>query len=61
MSANNWSPWWQQVGNKSANEREEFVRGVFGKPAKSNSENILLALIAGYVGGRIAKRTGNDK
>jgi hypothetical protein len=41
-------------------ERAEFIRGIGGaKPGMD--KGILYAVIAGYVGGTIAKRTGNKK
>lgn len=58
----NWKPWWQQVGELSTRaEQEEFIRGIGGAKKSGVSENILLTLLAGYVGGKIAQRTGRNK
>lgn len=50
-----WKPWYKQVAEMNDhNERQEFIKGVFGyRP--SNKQPIVAALIAGYVGGKVAK------
>jgi hypothetical protein len=61
MSSKDYKPWWMKVSDYATPaEREEFIRGVGGaKPGMD--KGILYALIAGYVGGTIARRTGNKK
>ena len=54
MPADNWMPW---VNNHEDKERQEFIYGALGR--KVDKKNILYALIAGYVGGKIAKRMDN--
>jgi len=60
MPSKNWKPWWEKVGEfDTAHERAEFMRGVGGgRPKSNNSSAILLGLIAGYVGGKIAQPKG---
>lgn len=49
-------PWYQKMAEiHSAKEREEFIRGVFGFRPKER-QPILTALIAGYVGGKVASK-----
>jgi hypothetical protein len=61
MTSSNWKPWWEQIAElNTMHEKEEFLRGIGGgKP--SNGQNILYALLAGYVGGKVAQRTGKWK
>jgi hypothetical protein len=49
-------PWYEKMADiDSANEREEFIRGVFGFRPREK-QPIVAALIAGYIGGTIATR-----
>lgn len=62
MSSKDWKPWWEKVGDfDSAAERTEFMRGVGGAKPNSAAKSILYAVIAGYVGGRIAQRESDKK
>lgn len=62
MSSKDWKPWWARVADISdPREREEFIRGVGGAKRPSFGEQVILSMIAGYVGGKIAERTGNKK
>ena len=62
MSSKDYKPWWERVGDlHTAAEQEEFIRGVGGAKKPSFGENVILSLIAGYVGGKIAQRTGKKK
>jgi hypothetical protein len=61
MPANNWNVWWQATNTPQTNEQEEFVRGIFGGGQPISKNDVIFSIIAGYVGGRIAQRTGNDK
>ena len=47
------------MSGKTQSEKEEFIRGLMGK--KPQKTDYLYALIAGYVGGKIAERTGKNK
>jgi hypothetical protein len=60
MPSKNWKPWWEKVGEfDSAHEREEFMRGVGGKRPMSNATStILMGVIAGYIGGKVARPKG---
>lgn len=54
-------PWWEKMTELSTPaEKEEFLRGLGGAPAR-NGTGILYAIIAGYVGGRAAQRKPKDK
>ncbi len=60
MSSKGIKPWWEN-SYSSPNEKYEFLRAIGGAsgPQKNNA---LLALLAGYVGGRIlAKRRSDNK
>jgi hypothetical protein len=59
--SSNWKPWWEKVSELSPSEAKEFIRGVGGAKPNTMGETILLSIIAGYVGGTVAKRTGNKK
>jgi hypothetical protein len=49
-------PWYKKAAEiHSAHEREEFIRGVFGFRPKER-QPIVTALIAGYVGGKVAAK-----
>lgn len=49
-------PWWEKMTELSTPaEKEEFLKGIGGAKPNSGS-GILYAIIAGYVGGRIANR-----
>jgi hypothetical protein len=62
MSSKGWKPWWEKVGDlDSAAERTEFMRGIGGAKPDTAAKNILYAVIAGYVGGRIAQRKSDKK
>lgn len=52
MSVPNWIP------GANPPEREEFIKGLLGA-SPIHKRDVLLAIIAGYVGGKIVKRTGN--
>ncbi len=47
-----WKPWYERMAEiESAQEREEFMRGVFnmgGRSTKSNTGPALLGLLAGF-------------
>lgn len=61
MSSKDWKPWWEVAAKiPSADERYQFLRGVGGAKS-SGPSNILLALLAGYVGGKIAQRKPGEK
>jgi len=48
-------PWYTQVAEmNNQHEREEFMRGVFGFRPKEK-QPIFAALLAGYIGGKVAK------
>lgn len=50
-------PWWEKIREfNTPAEKEEFLRGVGGASKPNNDSNLLYAIIAGYVGGRIAQR-----
>lgn len=62
MSSKDWKPWWEKVADiNDPNERQEFMRGVGGASKTTFGTQVILALIAGYVGGKVAERTGKDK
>jgi hypothetical protein len=47
--------WWEKVADyDSKEERENFIKGVMGAKPQQNAQ-IVQAVIAGYVAGRIAK------
>jgi hypothetical protein len=56
-----WKPWYEQVAEmNNQHEREEFIRGAFGfRPKEKNS--IIVGLIAGYVGGKVAAKKAKKK
>jgi hypothetical protein len=50
-------PWWEKITEfNTPAEKEEFLKGIGGAKPSSPSSNIIYAIIAGYVGGRIAQR-----
>jgi len=54
-------PWWQQVAEMNdTNEQQEFMRGVFGFRPKEK-QPIVVGLIAGYVGGKVATKGKKKK
>jgi hypothetical protein len=57
VPSKNWKPWWEKVGElDTAHEREEFMRGVGGKRPLGNAASaVLMGVIAGYIGGRVAR------
>jgi hypothetical protein len=62
MSSKDWKPWYVRVGDISdPREREEFMRGIGGASKPTYGQNLLFALVAGYVGGKLAERTGKKK
>jgi hypothetical protein len=62
MSSKDWKPWWEKVADISdPRERQEFIRGVGGAKNTTFGTQVILSLIAGYVGGKVAGRTGRDK
>jgi len=49
-------PWYEEVAEMNdKNEREEFVRGVFGFRPKEK-QPIVAMLVAGYIGGKVASK-----
>jgi hypothetical protein len=60
MSANDYRPWWNKVADTDYQERENFLRGIPGFK-NANRQSILLGLVAGYVGGKIAQRQSSNK
>ena len=59
MSEPNFLPWWKKQADKQA---EEAAAQFYGGAKRSfQSTDILFAIIAGYVGGKIAERTGKKK
>ena len=48
------TPWWQQIADmQSAQERDEFVKGMYGQ--RPNSQHtFLVGLLAGYFGTKYA-------
>lgn len=62
MANNGWEPWYVKVGKiDNPHERREFIRGVGGAVRPTFGQNILYALIAGYVGGKVAQRKSDKK
>jgi hypothetical protein len=62
MSSKDWKPWWERVGDiPNPQERREFIRAVGGAIKPTFGQEVLLSIIAGYVGGKIAQRTGDEK
>jgi hypothetical protein len=62
MSSKDWKPWWAKVADiDDPREKEEFMRGVGGAKKTTFGSQVLLSLIAGYVGGKVAERTGKNK
>jgi hypothetical protein len=56
-----WKPWYKQVAEmNNQHEREEFIRGAFGFRPKEK-QPIVAALIAGYVGGKVASKAKRKK
>jgi hypothetical protein len=54
--SSDYKPWWEKMAELSTPaEKENFLRGVGGASANGGSK-ILYAIIAGYVGGKIAQR-----
>lgn len=56
-SKDGFKPWYMST-TPYVNERQEFITGV-GKSTFGNA--LLFAIVAGYVGGKVAQRTGNKK
>jgi hypothetical protein len=61
MSSTGSQPWWVKIADVAPHEREEFMRGAGGASKTTAGASILYALVAGYVGGKIAQRTGDKK
>jgi hypothetical protein len=61
MSSKDWKPWWIKIADVAPHEREEFMRGAGGASKSSPGASLLYAVVAGYVGGKIAQRTGDKK
>lgn len=59
MSEPNFLPWWKKAADKQAEEAAKQFYG--GAQNSMPGKDILFAIIAGYVGGRIANRTGKNK
>jgi hypothetical protein len=56
MSSQENKPWWEKITElNTPDEKANFLKGVGGGKSSSSS-NFLYAIIAGYVGGRIANR-----
>jgi hypothetical protein len=59
MSEPNFLPWWKKAADKQAEEAAaQFYSG-----AKNSmpGKDILFVILANYVGGNLAKRTGKNK
>ena len=56
-SKDGWKPWWEKVAElDTAQEREEFMKGVSGIGlGRGVGRSVLTGIIAGVVGGSIAK------
>ena len=53
-------PWYEHVAEMhDANEREQFIRGMFGFRPKE--KHILTGLVAGYLGGKAAAKKAKKK
>lgn len=62
MVPNGWKPWYIKVGEiHDPREREAFMQGVGGGLSGTTGQHVLLSIIAGYVGGRIAQRKSDKK
>ena len=61
MSSKDWKPWWERVADLPAHEQYEFMRGAGGAAKPTFGQTVLFSLIAGYVGGKVAQRTGDKK
>lgn len=59
MSSKGNKPWWEKTFDTS-NERVEFMRSVGGATGPQKN-NVILAVIAGYVGGRLLAKRKSDK
>jgi hypothetical protein len=58
VPSKDWKPWWEKTFD-TPQERDEFIRGLSGAtPSSNKSSGILLALIAGYVGGKASQFKG---
>lgn len=58
MSSKDWKPWYEKVADfDTPAEKEEFMKGIAGKGSGTSisTSNLLLGLLAGYVGGKAAK------
>lgn len=61
MSSKGNKPWWETSSYKTPNEQYEFMRAIGGAEGPQK-RNVLLTVIAGYVGGRLlAKRESGSK
>jgi hypothetical protein len=59
MSSSNGKPWWMRISEiESLSEREEFIRGIAGFKTNKNRQSILMGLVAGYIGGKVAQKQG---
>lgn len=56
MSGSSWNPWWVKIAEiSSAQEREEFMKGVvpgFNKKPESKNSHLVFGLVAGYLLGK---------
>lgn len=57
----NWNPLLGRGDTKNPEELTNFIKGMSGAYSTNKNSQILLAILAGYVGGRIAQRTGQKK
>lgn len=62
MSSKDWKPWWERIADiPNPQEQKEFMRAVGGAMKPTVGDTILLSILAGYVGGKVAQRTGKKK
>jgi hypothetical protein len=58
VPSKDWKPWWEKTFD-TPQEHEEFLRGLAGaRPISNKSSGVLLALVAGYVGGKVSQFKG---
>ena len=62
MSSKDWKPWWERIADiPNPQEQKEFMRAAGGAMKPTFGQNLLFSLVAGYVGGKVAQRTGDKK
>ena len=58
MPSKDWKPWWEKQF-ETPQEQEEFMRGLAGaRSGPHKSSGIILALVAGYIGGKASQFKG---